>query len=206
MGTKESRQAPIDWAMVHRRLDAVRTAVDMAWRPDAETVARILRTRAQALARKPVAEQKADGLEIVEFLLAHERYGIETTLVREIFPLTSLTPLPCTPPFVAGIVNLRGEIVPVLEIGKFFDLPDRGLSDLNRVILLQSGAMRFGVLADAVSGVRRVPVRDIQPPLPTLTGIRGQYLKGVSSDRTIILDAEKLLADPKIVVQEQVEG
>jgi purine-binding chemotaxis protein CheW len=65
--------------------------------------------------------------------------------------------------------------------------------------------MRFGVLADAVLGVRRVPVAGIQPSLPTLTGIREQYLKGVTHERTIVLDAQKLLADEKIVVQEQVE-
>jgi purine-binding chemotaxis protein CheW len=65
--------------------------------------------------------------------------------------------------------------------------------------------MHFGVLADAILGVRRVPVADIQPSLPTLTGIREQYLRGVTSERTIVLDAEKLLADRKIVVQEQVE-
>jgi purine-binding chemotaxis protein CheW len=66
--------------------------------------------------------------------------------------------------------------------------------------------MRFGILADAIIGVHAIPVADIQASLPTLTGIREEYLKGVTPGRTVILDAEKLLADERIVVQEQVAG
>ena len=196
--------AAIDWRAVHERLDAARAATERAWLPDAKATARILKARAQALAREPEEARDADALEIVEFMLAHESYGVETSFVRDIHPLTNLTPLPCTPAFVLGIVNLRGEIVSVIDIKKFFDLPEKGLTDLDKVVVLQSATMCFGVLADAVLGVRRVPVAEIQPSLPTLTGIREQYLKGVTSERTIILDAEKLLADGKIVVQEQV--
>ena len=204
MNTKKL-PAAIDWRAVHQRLDAARAATEHAWMPDAEVTKRILKARAQILAREPGKAQAVDALEIVEFMLAHEKYGVETSFVREIHPLTNLTPLPCTPAFVLGVVNLRGEIVSVIDIKKFFDLPEKGLTDLNKVVVLQSETMRFGVLADAVLGVRRIPVAGIQPSLPTLTGIREQYLKGVTSERTIVLDAEKLLRDEKMVVQEQVE-
>lgn len=201
----EEKRGRIDWAAVHKRLDAAGDAAARAWTPDAEEAQRILKARAQALAREPGKLSAADTLEIVEFALAHETYGIETCFVREIQPLTDLTPLPCTPAFVLGIVNLRGEIVSVVDIRKFFELPEKGLTDLNKVIVLQSDAMHFGILADAVLGVRRVSGADIQSSLPTLTGIREQYLKGVTSERTVVLDAQKLLADEKIVVQEHVE-
>lgn len=197
--------AASDWHALRQRLDAARAATEHAWKRDADATARILKARAQALAREPGEAQDAEALEIVEFMLAHERYAVETSFVREIHPLTNLTPLPCTPAFVLGIVNLRGEIVSVIDIKKFFDLPDKGLTDLDKVVVLQSETMRFGVLADAILGVRRVAVAEIQASLPTLTGVREQYLRGVTSERTIVLDAEKLLADEKIVVQEQVE-
>jgi purine-binding chemotaxis protein CheW len=204
MDSEKKQRAAIDWCVIRQRLDAARTATEHAWLPDAQATARILKARAQALAREPGEARDADALEIVEFMLAHERYGVETCFVRDIHPLTNLTPLPCTPAFVLGIVNLRGEIVSVIDLKKFFDLPEKGITDLNKVVVLQSATMRFGVLADAVLGVRRVPVAEIQPSLPTLTGVREEYLKGVTSARTIVLDAEKLLADAKIVVQEQV--
>jgi purine-binding chemotaxis protein CheW len=206
MNGESKPRGAINWRKVRRRLDAARAATEQAWIPDADETTRILKARAQALAREPGEARDAEALEIVEFMLAHERYGVETPFVSEIHPLTNLTPLPCTPAFVPGIVNLRGEIVSVIDLKKFFDLPEKGLTDLNRVIVLQSDAMRFSVLADVVLGVRRVPVAEIQAALPTLTGIREQYLKGVTSERTIILDAAKLLADGKIVVQEQVQG
>ena len=201
------KHAAIDWHEVHRRLDAARAAGKRARTPDPEETKRVLKARAQALARQPgQAEAAGEHVEVVEFVLAHERYAVETRYVREVYPLENLTPLPCTPAFVLGIVNLRGEILSVIDLKKFFELPEKGLTDLNKVIVLQSGNMRFGILADAVAGVRRVPLVGIQPSLPTLTGVREAYLKGVTAERTVVLDAEKLLADERIVVQEQVDG
>jgi purine-binding chemotaxis protein CheW len=196
----------VDWNEVRRRMETALAAGERVWAPDPEEAKRILKARAQALAREPEKAQAADALELVEFLLAHETYAVESRHVREVYPLENLTPLPCTPAFVVGIVNLRGEILSVIDIKKFFDLPEKGLTDLNKVIVLHSDKMLFGILADAILGVRRVPLSEVQPSLPTLTGIREKYLKGVTRERTVVLDAEKLLADENIIVQETVEG
>ncbi len=202
---KSQRVTAINWATIHQRLDAALAVTEQAWNPDAQTTARILEERARTLALSGRESHDADTLEVVEFMLAHEKYGIETAFVREIYPLTNLTPVPCTPEFVLGIVNLRGEIVSVIDIKRFFELPEKGLTDLNKIIVLQSELMRFGILADAIHGVRRIRVADIQPSLPTLTGIREQYLRGVTTERMIILEAGRLLVDGDIVVLEQVE-
>jgi purine-binding chemotaxis protein CheW len=212
MSTKNARsrktgRAAIDWAEVRARVDAAQAAGEQAWTPGADETGRILRERALALAAEPAGAQTLDqSIEVVEFSLAHERYAVESAHVREVYPLENLTPLPCTPAFVLGIVNLRGEIVSVIDLRKFFDLAQTGLPDLNKVIVLESGNMVFGLLADAILGVRRLPLAEIQPPLPTLTGIREKYLKGITPERTVVLDAEKLLTDEGIVVQEHVSG
>ena len=165
---------------------------------------RVLRARAMKLARESESEQTVEeSMEIVEFLLARERYGIESFYVREIYPLKELTPVPCTPPFVLGIINVRGQILSVIDIKKFFDLPQRGLTSVNKVIILHNDKMEFGILADVILGVRSITVSQIQPSLPTLTGIREQYLKGVTKEQMVILDAGKLLSDKKIVVHEE---
>ncbi|HUY04576.1 MAG TPA: chemotaxis protein CheW [Rhodocyclaceae bacterium] len=207
--TSQKRKTPaaIDWRQIERRLESARTAIDHVWAPLPEEVQRVLKSRALMLAQEPVPTEGADArIEIVEFILAHERYAVETHYIREVSPLENLTPLPCTPRFVLGIVNMRGEIFSVIDIKKFFDLPEKGLTDLSKVIVLQSGNMLFGILADAIVGVRHIPLADIQPSLPTLTGLREEYLKGVTPERLVILDAEKLLTDESIVVQEQVSG
>jgi purine-binding chemotaxis protein CheW len=206
-GSHEPARTAIDWVQVRARLDAARRAGEVAWTPPANETRQILHERALALAAEPASTQLLDeGIEVVEFLLAHERYGIESSYVREVYPLETLTPVPCTPTFVLGIVNLRGEIVSVIDVRRFFDLPTNGLPDLNKVIVLESGNMVFGILADVILGVRRIPPAEIQPALPTLTGIRERYLKGITRERTVILDAERLLTDEGIVVQEQVSG
>lgn len=165
----------------------------------------ILKARAAVLAREPEdAGAATERLEIVEFLLSPERYGVESKYIGEVYPLKDLTPLPCTPPFVLGIMNIRGRIISVLDIRKFFDLPEKGLSDLNKVIILHANDMEFGILADAIIGTRTVPVAALQQSLPTLTEIRAEYLKGVTGDRLVVLDGEKLLSDRRIIVHEDV--
>lgn len=174
---------------------------------DKEEENKILKARARELARE-AREDKVPGeaIEIVEFLLASEKYGVESSYVREIYPLKELTPVPCTPSFVLGIVNVRGQILSVIDIKKFFDLPEKGLTDLNKVIILRTDKMEFGILADAILGVNGVSINDIQPGLPTLTGIREEYLIGITRERVIILDAEKLLTDKKISVHEEIQA
>ena len=125
--------------------------------------------------------------------------------MQEVCPFKELTPLPCTPPFVLGIVNVRGRILPVLDLKKFFDLPEQGLTDLHRLILVRGNDLELGLLADVIVGVRSIPVDSLQPSLPTLTGIRSDYLKGVTAERLVVLDLARILADPKIIVHEEVE-
>jgi purine-binding chemotaxis protein CheW len=183
----------------------VHDSVADIWKPSDQEIQRILKARASTLAQKPVAEQSiAESFEVVEFVLAHERYAIESRFIREVAVLESLAPLPCVPAFVLGIVNLRGEMLSVIDLKKFFGLPDKGLGDLNKIIVLRSGEVLLSILADAIAGVRRLKLADIHPSLPTLAGIRKDYLRGITPEHLVVLDAEKLLADESIVVQEEV--
>lgn len=166
----------------------------------------VLRARARALAHEELGQSAPQGrIEVVEFVLSGEQYGVENVLVREVYPLKDLTPLPCTPAFVLGIINLRGQILAVMDLRRFFELPIKGITDLNKVIVLQAGEVQVGILADAVVGMRSVAIDDLQPPLPTMTGIRAEYLRGVTSDRMAVLDGARILGDEKIVVHDEVE-
>lgn len=165
----------------------------------------LLQNRAKELSREPpAATVSSDYLEVVEFVLAHERYAIESASVREVYPLKDLTPLPCTPPFVLGLVNVRGQILTVLDIKRFFDLPEKGLTDLNKVIIVRVGRMELGVLADEILGVRLISLKELQPSLPTLTGLHAEYLRGVTSERTVVLDIAHIMADEKLTIHEEV--
>lgn len=195
----------IDWEELHQRLETAPAALDRGMAKTAEDKRKVLRERAKVLARKPEEKTSAqEQFEVVEFLLAHERYALDSSYVREVYPLKELTPLPCTPAFVLGIINLRGQILSIIDLKKFFELPEKGLTDLNKVIVVQREGMAFGILADVILGVRRIAPQDLQPSLPTLTGIRAEYLRGVTKERLVVLDVEKILLDKNIVVQEEV--
>jgi purine-binding chemotaxis protein CheW len=175
-------------------------------RQSAEEKKKILKARATALAREPEKTRTAVCLEVIEFGLAKERYALETSYVREVYPFKELTPLPCTPPFVLGIVNVRGRILSVIDIRKFFDLPETGITDLHKIIVVHTDETEAGILADVVLGVQAIPRTELQPSLPTLTGIQELYLKGVTADRLLVLNVGKILSDEKIVVHEEVEA
>ncbi|SFH35609.1 CheW protein [Nitrosospira sp. Nsp14] len=194
-----------NFSEIEQRLETARAALENIWVPSAEETRRILQTRALTLAQEAsLGEGVEDVTEVLEFTLAYERYAVETQYVNQVAMLEQLIPLPCTPDFVRGIVNLRGAILPVLDLKNFFELPVKGLTDLNKIIVLQSEKILFGILADEIVGVRNILLRDVQSSLPTLTGVRKDYLKGVTPERVTLLDAEKLLISENIIVQEQV--
>lgn len=165
----------------------------------------ILRARARVFAREPRRETPGATIEVVEFTLADEHYALETACVAEVYPLEDLTPLPCTPPFVLGLVNVRRRIFPVLDLKRFFDLPQQGITDLHRILLVDAHGLKFGLVADAIVGVRQIPIAHLQPALPTMNDIRVEYLKGITPDRVVILDAHVIAADRRILVHEEVE-
>jgi purine-binding chemotaxis protein CheW len=165
----------------------------------------VLLRRAAALAQEPPDPHALrEQTEIVVFLLAHERYGIESIHVREVFHARECTPVPCTPSFVLGVINVRGRITPVLDFRKFFGLPERESGDGCKVLILGSDTIEFGVLADEISGMTRLNLSDLQSTLPTFHGGRIEYVKGVTADRLIVLDAARMMADPNLIVHEEV--
>jgi len=203
---KQEKTTVVDWGELRRRLETSRAVLESGWAPKPEEKRKILKARAKALARKTEEETPGqERIEVVEFLLAHERYALESSYVREVYPLKELTPLPCTPSFVLGIINVRGQILSVIDLKKFFDLPEKGLTDLNKVIIVKGDSMQLGILADVILGVRTISLQDVQAPLPTLTGIREEYLRGVTSERLVVLDVGRILSDKNIVIHEEVQ-
>lgn len=201
-----SSEAAQEWQHIYQRLEAARIAIERNFKVDALKKQELLKKRAQALAQEGRTETSDAGcLEVVEFLLDREHYALETSSIREVYPLKELTPVPCTPPFVLGIINVRGQILSVLDLKVFFHLSGKGFTELSKVIILHSHDMEFGILVDAVLGVRSIPLHTIQSSLPTLTDAGADYLKGVTAERLIILDAAGILADEKIVVHEEIE-
>ncbi len=169
-----------------------------------QSAAEILHRRAMLLAQH--AEESADAetfFDAVVFQLAGETYALAVEFLQDVLPLHGITPVPCTPTFVAGIINVRGQIVSVLDLKALFNLPAAD-APAHNVLLLSNGEMRFGIAADYVAGVQQLPKSDLQPPPSTLEGFKGEYVTGVTSQMVIVLNAEKMLNDARLIVHETV--
>jgi purine-binding chemotaxis protein CheW len=139
----------------------------------------------------------AEEEQLVVFQLANETYGIEISAVHEIIRLQSVTRVPRTPDFVEGVINLRGKIVPVIDLHKRFRLPLEEETPHSRIIVVEVMGVMVGMIVDSVSEVLRLPVANIEPPPPAISGgIDTDYLRGVGKWQEkliILLDLDRVL-------------
>lgn len=194
-----SDRAPIDWDEARARLDRARRALESADYPAPAEIARILRERAAQLAA-PAEEAPSweEPLDVLVFAAGEERYAVETAHVLEVVPLGAPTPVPGTPPFVLGVINHRGRILPVLHLGRILEVPGPDNSDPGRVIAVDAGGMTFGLVADAVDGTLWLDAGELSPA-PTSVEPHS-FLRGVTRDLAAVLDLEALARDPRILV------
>ncbi|MBI9052900.1 MAG: purine-binding chemotaxis protein CheW [Bacteroidales bacterium] len=165
----------------------------------------ILKHRADLLKISVNKEEVArEQLEVLEFMLASEKYIIDSSFVIEVIPLKDLTPLPCTPEFILGIINIKGRILAVINIKKFLNLPEKGITNLNRVILLKYQDIELGILADEITRSTKIYPDKLQATNTTLKGIQNDYLVGITEDRSILLNIKKILTSKMIIINDEV--
>lgn len=161
----------------------------------------ILRERARLLARETTRNaQPEETMRVVEFSLARERYAVEAVFVRSVQQAPPLTPIPCTPAFVLGIMSVHGRILSVVDLRAFFDLPAISMAQREAVIILRTERLEIGALIDEVLGSWLLPVKSLKAVAPGRVGIRREYLRGVVDDQLFVLDAERILSDKRMVV------
>jgi purine-binding chemotaxis protein CheW len=195
----------IDWQQAYARLDRTRRALEGAAERAPEEVRRILAARAQTLARpREEVRVPTEVLELLVFSLGGERYAIEMAYVLEAIPLRGLTPVPCAPPFVLGVVNHRGQILPVLDLRRLLEPAGVEVAQEGLVVAVQAGRMMFGIFADAIGGTMRVPTLEMAPPPAAVTVDRQVFLRGVTADMVAVLDLGALVRDRRIAVNERV--
>ena len=132
------------------------------------------------------------------FILGNEFYGIEIKYVTEIVGMQPITEVPELPDYIRGIINLRGKIIPVMDVRLRFKKPLREYNDRTCIIVVDIRDISIGLIIDSVSEVLSIPEGDIVPPPEVNKGHNNRYIKGigkVGSDVKIILDCNKLLND-----------
>jgi purine-binding chemotaxis protein CheW len=151
--------------------------------------------------------------QLVVFNLANEHYGVKIAAVESIIKMQPITAVPCAPPFVEGVTNLRGKVLPVIDLRKRFDLPVQEATKDSRVVVIEMNGTILGMVVDAVSEVLRVPEDAIEPPSPIVTTVDSAFITGIAkvgARLIILLDLDKVLsseekADLQTVQPAQVE-
>ncbi|WP_300773235.1 chemotaxis protein CheW [uncultured Desulfovibrio sp.] len=143
------------------------------------------------------AECDSSLLQLVTFRIGEEEFGVDILAVQEIIRLVPITPVPRAPVDIAGVINLRGKVIPVVNMRSRFSLPARDASPQTRIVVMESEEKIVGFLVDAVSEVLRIPVTTVEDPPPVVAGIGSEYIRGVGklAERLLILlDLDRLMA------------
>lgn len=135
-------------------------------------------------------------LQLVTFHIGEEEFGVEILKVQEIIRMIGITRVPKAPAFVEGVINLRGKVIPIIDLRKRFGMAAQEHDKHTRIIVIEIKNVIVGFVVDSVSEVLRIPSSTVEPPPAIISGIESEYISGVGklADRLLILlDLDRLL-------------
>ena len=166
----------------------------------------VLESRAAAIAKSTEQEDiEEEQVRLLTVLMGNERYGIDVDLVSEIQPIEHISEVPCCPDFVVGVINIRGEIISVMDLKMIFKIELKGIADTPKVVVVKSSDMKFGILVDEILEIIDLPISEIQRPLATLSGIQQDYIRGQTKDLLALLNLQDFMKDSRFIINHEIE-
>lgn len=163
----------------------------------------ILKQRALEIARQTFSEEPEDVFEVLRFRVSDEIYAIETKYIEEVIWIKNITEIPFTPSFIKGVVNVRGHIYSVVDLADLFDL-EKTESEHYKIIIIKNENMEFGILTAILEGVEKIEKKDINPVPLGVSKENYEYILGITSNNTIILNTENILEDENMKVHQEI--
>jgi purine-binding chemotaxis protein CheW len=172
----------------------------------------ILRQRAASVADEKTAEtaETLAGIDTLVVKLGYEFYGLPleslTAAYQDKINLTTpIVPVPCTPPFVAGIANIRGRVIPVIDLARLLNVPDEATSSNSMgIIVVTDDEVTLAFRVDAIRDAIQVQVNELAPISELFDLAATEYLQGTLPDGTILLNMDAILNDPRLIVDETI--
>jgi purine-binding chemotaxis protein CheW len=149
---------------------------------------------------------KKGELQLILFNLGNTLYGIPIEQVSEINRLEEITPLPKAPQFIEGVINLRGNVVPVIDLRKRFGMKSVERTNKNKIIILLVGKRLFGTIVDSVHEVITLTRDNIEPSLPTASGLKAEFINSIgkyNEKLIIILEITQIISSSEDIKIEE---
>lgn len=150
---------------------------------------------------KKAEKTNLGSMQIVCFKIGQEEYGIEILKVQEILKLPKVTKIPKSADFIIGLIDLRGQVIPIIDLSRKFGIGDLDGNSKLRAIVVDINGKKVGLAIDSVSHVIKVDSKDIEPPPPIVKGISGRYIIGIAkveSGFVVILDISQIFSMDEI--------
>jgi len=215
----------IDWNIIHRRL--TESSARLAWIDDLtdEALQEAWTRRAAQVAQTLQEQEQGEQVEVAVIRLGRERYGLEVQYIFDIRMEENITRVPRVPEWVAGVVNLQGQILSVVDLQRYLNLPASEKTPEagpRNILLVQTPQMELALLVDEVLSIQDLPTSRIQEAASVVRGLPVEYVQGVyienetdgskvnsSKDREntsllVILNLSALLTDKRLIVQEEI--
>ena len=197
----------VNWPELHARLRAAAEHSASGGDLSGEMGEARLAERARRFAQLPIAPAvAADRIDFLEFMLGPERIAVAVRSVASVQAFDLLTPIPCAPAHIRGIVPVHGELIAVLDLGAWLQLPRQGITQLDQLIVLQFNALKLAVLADRIVGVRQIERAALRAGSGDGTVLRVLESAALGGGRLGLLDVERLLLDPSMLNRRQSAG
>lgn len=153
-------------------------------------------------------QQSVPQVQLVTFRLGREEFGLDVFAVHEILRWQEVTPVPRAPAFVEGVIDVRGALVPVVDLRRRFELPDVSTGAETRIVLVEFGGERLGLVVDAVTEVLRVPETALSPPPEYIRGLAAEFVRGIvrlEGRLVVLIDIERILSSQERIALQEAE-
>ena len=188
-----------------KRLRKLENELQSLFKVSPEEKAAVFKRRAEQLSKRLSGEEKEEKTRVLTFSLGNEKYCIRINYTLEIINVTDINRLPCTPHHFAGVINLKGTILTLVDLGQFLGIEKDSPNGSKTIIVIGVGGLSLGLLIDEVEDILDVAVDHIAPPLTTLKEIEKEFTEGeifIKGKPFTLLNLEKMVMDKRMKVFE----
>ncbi len=160
----------------------------------------ILRSRAQSAARSAQEDESKDLLTALVVMAGQEGYALPIEAVANVYEGVSITPIPCVPPFVSGVANIRGHIILALDLAALLGIPDQAKPETATLTVLANSEFAVALQVSSIRGIESFSASDLAAVPANIGLAHSAYVGGILPDGAVLLNVDAILSDPKLIV------